>query len=88
LLGALIDAAQAAGDHIGAIAVARELVDLDPLDEAAQGALIAAYARAGRPAQALRQYLACRRALVEELGIEPSVQTARLQARILAGDEV
>ena len=47
-----------------------------------------AYARAGRRGHALRQFLACRRALAAELGIEPGAETAALQRRILAGDAV
>jgi DNA-binding SARP family transcriptional activator len=51
-------------------------------------ALITAYARAGRTGHALRQYLECRRELVERLGVEPAEATSRLQARILAGESV
>ena len=47
-----------------------------------------AYARAGRTGHALRQYLACRRALVAELGVEPGEETAVLQRRVLAGEQV
>ena len=46
------------------------------------------YARAGRRGHALRQYLACRRALVDGLGIEPAQETAALQRLILAGEAV
>jgi DNA-binding SARP family transcriptional activator len=49
---------------------------------------MAAYARSGRTSYALRQYLECRRALVSDLGVEPSAETSRLQARILAGEAV
>jgi DNA-binding SARP family transcriptional activator len=63
-------------------------VELDELDEAAQRQLMLAYARAGRRANALRQFLACRRALVDSLGVEPSEETAELQRRILAGEAV
>lgn len=77
---------QRAGDHAGAVAAARRMVDLDPYDEAAQRLLMLAYARAGRRGAALRQYLECRRALVDGLGVEPTAETARLHARILAGD--
>jgi DNA-binding SARP family transcriptional activator len=49
---------------------------------------MAAYARTDRTSHALRQYLECRRALVVELGVEPSAETSRLQARILAGEAV
>ncbi len=44
-----------------------------------------AYASAGRRGAALRQFLNCRRALVEQLGIEPEAETLALQRRILAG---
>jgi DNA-binding SARP family transcriptional activator len=76
----------AVGEDHAALAVARELVEHDPLDESAQRMLMSSYARTGRRAQALRQYMACRRALVDELGIEPSTETSELHSRILAGE--
>jgi len=76
------------GDLPAALRAARRLVELDPLDEAAHRDLMLVLARSGRTARALRQFLACRRALVEQLGVEPSALTADLQARILAGDPV
>jgi ATP/maltotriose-dependent transcriptional regulator MalT/DNA-binding SARP family transcriptional activator len=86
LLRSLADARAADGDHAAAVDAARRAVELDELDEAAQRLLMQAYARAGRRAYALRQYLACRRALVDGLGVEPSEETAALQRRILAGE--
>jgi DNA-binding SARP family transcriptional activator len=88
VLSALVEVRERAADHAGAADLARELVDIDPLNEGAHRALIVAYARAGRTGHALRQYLECRRALVEGLGIEPSAATSRLQARLLAGEAV
>ena len=88
VLSGLVEVHEAVGDHAEAADVARELVDLDGLNEGGHRALITAYARAGRTGQALRQYLECRRALVDELGVEPSEATSRLQARILAGEQV
>ena len=88
VLSALVEVRERAGDHAGAADLARELVDIDPLNEGAHRALIVAYARAGRTGHALRQYLECRRALVEGLGIEPSEATSRLQSRVLAGERV
>ncbi|MDP8923572.1 MAG: winged helix-turn-helix domain-containing protein, partial [Chloroflexota bacterium] len=88
LLGALVEAYSAAGDHAAAIQAARELVDLDPLNEHAHRELMASYARAGRTGHALRQYLECRRTLIDELGVEPAEATSVLQARILAGQPV
>jgi LuxR family maltose regulon positive regulatory protein len=88
VLAALVAAHEADGRHVEAADVARRLVDLDPLNEGGHRALITAYARAGRTGYALRQYLECRRALVDQLGVEPSDATSRLQARILAGESV
>ena len=88
VLSAHADACRAEGDDVAALTSARELVELDPLNEMAQRQLIAAYARAGRTGHALRQYLECRRTLVDELGIEPSEATSQLQMRILAGELV
>jgi DNA-binding SARP family transcriptional activator len=88
VLTALVELRERVGDHTGATDLARELVDIDPLNEGAHRALIVAYARSGRTGYALRQYLECRRALVEGLGIEPAEATSRLQARVLAGESV
>jgi DNA-binding SARP family transcriptional activator len=88
VLAALIDVHAEAGDLVDAADVARRLVELDPVNEAAHRQLIVAYARAGKRGHALRQYLACRRALVEELGIEPGAETAALQRSVLAGEQV
>jgi DNA-binding SARP family transcriptional activator len=88
LLAALVECHEGAGDHARAAEIARDLVDLDPLNEGGHRALIAAYARSGRTGQALRQYLECRRALIDQLGVEPAEATSRLQARVLAGQPV
>jgi DNA-binding SARP family transcriptional activator len=78
-----------AGDDTGAaIRAARDLARLDPLDEGARRELMAAYARAGRRADALREFMELRRALVDELGLEPDAETAALHARVLAGERV
>jgi DNA-binding SARP family transcriptional activator len=88
VLTALALAHENRGDHHAASQAGRKLVELDPLDEAAHRQLIQSYARAGRRAHALRQFLACRRTLVDELGIEPASETRDLQQRILAGEPV
>ncbi|HEY8584636.1 MAG TPA: BTAD domain-containing putative transcriptional regulator, partial [Capillimicrobium sp.] len=88
VLRALAEERGRAGDHGGAAAAAARLVELDPLDESAQRLLITAYARAGNRARALRQYLACRRELVDALGLEPADETRALQRRVLAGQPV
>lgn len=76
------------GDQPGAIHALQRIIELDPVYEGAHRDLIKAYARSGRPAHALRQYLECRRAMTDELGVEPSQETTRLQTRILAGETV
>ena len=88
VLGALLQSYDQAGEHHEAIRTARALLEVDPLDERAHRQLMVAYARTGRASYALRQYLECRRALVVDLGVEPSAETSRLQARILAGEPV
>jgi DNA-binding SARP family transcriptional activator len=88
VLGALADAHADAGDLAATVRVARQLVELDPLDEAAHRRLIRALARSGRRGHALRQFLACRHALVTTLGVEPGEETSALQRRLLAGESV
>ena len=55
-------------------------------EERVWGQLMLALYRAGRQADALDAYQRARRALAEELGLEPSEQLARLQQRILERD--
>lgn len=88
VLTALVGVQERIGELAEAAEAARELVELDPLNEGAHRALMVISARAGRRGHALRQYLECRRALVETLGLEPAAETSRLQARILAGEAV
>jgi LuxR family transcriptional regulator, maltose regulon positive regulatory protein len=85
VLAGLAEAHGQRGDHAAAARAARATVDLDPLNEHAQRLLMSIYAAAGRRGDALRQFLECRRALVEELGIEPEAETLALHRRILAG---
>jgi DNA-binding SARP family transcriptional activator len=88
VLAALSDACLDQGDLLGAVRRARELVDADPLDENAHRRLMLAYARAGRRGRALRQFLECRRVLLEQIGLEPALETGQLQQRILTGELV
>jgi ATP/maltotriose-dependent transcriptional regulator MalT/DNA-binding SARP family transcriptional activator len=88
VLTALIGLHERSDEHGRSADLARELVDLDPLNEEGHRALMTAYSRTGRRGHALRQYLECRRALVDSLGVEPAEETSRLQGRILAGESV
>jgi DNA-binding SARP family transcriptional activator len=77
----------ALGDHGGAVAVLRDLVTWHPLREDLWVRLMLALARAGRPAEALDAYQEVRRALVDELGLEPGGELRRVQAALLAGED-
>jgi DNA-binding SARP family transcriptional activator len=78
----LISKQAAAGDHDAVIRSARSLVALDPLSEFGQRMLMRAYARAGRRAEALRQFKRCAEILSRELGVAPDAPTLALANRI------
>jgi len=59
------------------------LIKQNPLRERPRGQLMLALYRSGRQAEALRAYQEARRALVDELGIEPSPALQQLHASIL-----
>ena len=61
-------------------------VSAHPLRERARGQLMLALYRAGRQAEALEAYQETRRALVDELGIDPSQELQDLERRILRQD--
>ena len=81
-LSSLLDHQTTAGDTERAIATARRLLSLDPLQEAVHRALMRLYADKGERNLALRQYQACRDVLKVELGIEPDAETERLHEEI------
>ncbi len=72
------------GEHSAAVAYARTMLELDPLREPSQRALMEAQLAAGDRASALRTYEQCRRLLAEELGADPSPETRALHERLLA----
>ena len=63
-----------------AIEVGRRLTSLDPLREDGHRTLMRLYSRAGRRAEALKQYRLCVETLRRELNVEPEDATARLFA--------
>ena len=88
-LGALedrIDADLALGRQGELVAELEELVSEHPLRERMRGQLMLALYRSGRQAEALEAYRRFRRALVEELGIEPSRALQELERAILTQD--
>jgi DNA-binding SARP family transcriptional activator len=71
-----------------AVGWARRLVGLDPLDEAAQRALMELLARSGDRAAAIRQYRECARVLEAELGVAPGPETEAAYQAILEAPEL
>jgi len=65
-----------------AIECAKRWLALDPLDEAAHRALMRLYAGSGQQTAALRQFEACERVLMQELGISPGEETSELHQAI------
>jgi len=72
------------GNYEEPIQYARRWVSLDPLHEPAHQALMRLYTWTGQYAAALRQYQECVRILDEELGVEPSKETADLYEAVKA----
>jgi DNA-binding SARP family transcriptional activator len=72
-----------AGRHAEVVGELEGLVEKHPLRERLRGQLMLALYRAGRQAEALEAYQEGRRALVEELGIDPSPALQQLHASIL-----
>ena len=74
------------GRHGPAVARLSAVVDADPLRESAAAALMAAQFRSGNQAAALATFDTTRRALADELGVDPSPQLAAMHQRVLAQD--
>jgi DNA-binding SARP family transcriptional activator len=74
------------GQHVQLISELRGEIERDPLRESTRGQLMTALYRAGRQADALREYRTARAMSVSELGIEPSDELRGLEQRILRAD--
>jgi DNA-binding SARP family transcriptional activator/class 3 adenylate cyclase/tetratricopeptide (TPR) repeat protein len=82
----LIEHHEGNGEYRRACEVAWRQVELAPWQEGAHRALMRTLALDGQRAAALAQYEACRRALREELDVEPGSETTRLYERIRDGE--
>lgn len=83
---ALADAELAVGRPDVAVAELEPAVHQEPLREQLVARLMLALYRSGRQAEALAAYRQARRALLDELGVDPSPELRRLEARILQQD--
>jgi YVTN family beta-propeller protein len=81
-----IDADLALGRHADVVAELEGLVARHPLRERLRAQLMVALYRCGRQADALEAYGAARRALIDELGVEPGPALRDLHAAILRQD--
>ena len=77
-----------AGDWMAAADAASAALERDPYDEAALRVLLRAYVMGGRVAGALAAYASARERMADELGTDPSPETAALYTAILRGDLV
>ena len=75
-----------AGDWVAAAEAAAQALDHDPYDEESLRVLLRAYVCGGRVAAALAAYARARERLAEELGTDPSPETAALFTAILRGE--
>jgi len=82
----LIDVYRASGELERACRIAWRQVELAPWKEEAHRSLMRLLALTGQRGAALAQYQACRRALAQELGVEPAEETVRLYEQIQAGE--
>ncbi len=85
-LGSLVAIYEKQGAHDLALIHARRRVELEPWQEEGQRQLMRLLARSGRRSQALAQYEALCRSLRDEIGAEPSADTAALHLAIQSGD--
>jgi DNA-binding SARP family transcriptional activator len=74
------------GHHTELITELSDRVAARPLDERLTGQLMLALHRSGRQAEALRAYDHTRRALADQLGIDPGAALTALRQRLLTGD--
>ena len=82
LLGKLASLQIRDGHFEAAVGTAQQLVSLDPLREDSHRLLMEIYAKAGRRAEALRQYETCAQILRTELKVDPDVETTGLAKQL------
>ena len=75
-----------AGEAMTAADAASAALERDPYDEASLRVLLRAYVMGGRVAGALAAYASARERMADELGTDPSPETAALYTAILRGD--
>ncbi|MBU2663608.1 AAA family ATPase [Actinoplanes bogorensis] len=82
----LLEARLAAGEHETVVPPARQFVTANPYRERGWHALMIALYRAGRHAEAVAAAAELRRTFADDLGLDPSPETADLERRMLRHD--
>jgi len=73
------------GEYVAAIEALKQLLAQDPAHEEACVNLMQMHASMGQRYQALHQYAQLRKALLDELDVEPDIATQHLYTEICAG---
>ena len=81
----LVEACGQLSDHHRAIEATRRALAAHPLEESLHRALIAALDRSGNRSGAVRAYEQCRAVLGDQLGVDPSPETAEVYLAALRG---
>jgi DNA-binding SARP family transcriptional activator/predicted ATPase len=76
------------GVYEEAIAMVRRLLTLEPWQEEAHRQMMELLVLRGRRTEALMQYRTCRRTLMLELGVEPTVETQRLYQDLMSAQRL
>lgn len=87
-LEAMSERLTTAGRHGEAVAAGQASVRAEPLRESTHRALVNAHLGADNQGAALREYVQCRRVLLDELGLEPSVALRNLLPRVTRSSTV
>jgi len=88
LLVAAATVAMARGDFRVGLELVERAIKCDPIhEEALRISMLSSYAL-GRQDEALRTYHRCRKALADELGVDPAAETEELYERILASTPI
>lgn len=86
ILSRVIEGQMRRGRYSDALRHAQQLLQLSPWNEEAHRQVMHLLAWTGQRGAALRQFENCKRALEEELGVEPAEETVALYQQIQAGE--
>jgi len=71
------------GDLDKSITISKNILVVDPLHESSHQTLMRLYTLIGRRESAIKQYQECKKVLMDELNVEPQVETSELYKKII-----